>query len=92
MYTFLIRSATDGLLGKIISQKEMYTSATGFQDGPSLLKVIVTILHVTVLTPEYNCNIQKLNEYMVVLEEGPTAQGGSITGYHDERSGSLYVM
>jgi hypothetical protein len=93
MYTFLITSVTDGLLGKIISQKETYTSATGFQDGPSLLKVIVTISHVdtraqagyirqclarlsiTILTPEYNCDIQKLNEYVVVLEEGLAARG-----------------
>jgi hypothetical protein len=43
MYTFLITSVTDGLLVKIISKKEDYTTATGFQDGPSLLKVIVTI-------------------------------------------------
>jgi hypothetical protein len=93
MYTFLITSITDGLLGKVISQKEMYTSGTGFQDGPSLLKVIVTISHVdtraqagyirqclarlsiTILTPEYNCDIQKLNEYVVVLEEGLAARG-----------------
>jgi hypothetical protein len=38
VYTFLITSITDGLLGKVISQKGDYTSATGFQDGPSLLK------------------------------------------------------
>jgi hypothetical protein len=92
MYTFLITSVTDGLLRKIISKKEDYTSATGFQDGPSLLKVIVTISHVntqaqagyvrqclarlsiTILTPEYNCNVQKLNEYVVVLEEGLAAK------------------
>ncbi len=95
MYTFLITSVTDGLLGKIISKKEDYTTATGFQDGPSLLKVIVTISHVdtraqagyirqclarlsiTILTAEYNCNIQKLNEYVVVLEEGLAARGES---------------
>jgi hypothetical protein len=93
MYTFLITSLTDGLLGKVISQKEHYTSATGFQDGPSLLKTIVTIAHVdtraqagyirqclarlsiVILTPEYNCNIQKINEYVVVLEEGLAARG-----------------
>jgi hypothetical protein len=93
MYTFLITSITDGLLGKVISKKEDYTTATGFQDGPSLLKVIVTISHVdtraqagfirqclarlsiTILTPEYNCNIRKLNEYVIVLEEGLAARG-----------------
>jgi hypothetical protein len=32
MYSFLIMSITDGLLGKIILQKEQYTTATGFQD------------------------------------------------------------
>jgi hypothetical protein len=95
MYTFLITSIDDGLLGKVISQRDHYTSATGFQDGPSLLKVIVTISHVdtraqagyirqclarlsiTILSPEYNCNIQKLNEYVIVLEEGLTARGES---------------
>ncbi len=95
MYTFLITSITAGLLGKVISQKGEYTSATGFQDGPSLLKIIVTISHVdtraqagyirqclarlstTILTPEYNCNIQKLNDYVVVLEEGLAARGES---------------
>ena len=46
MYTFLITSISDGMLGKVMSQKAQYTSATGFQDGPSLLKVIVTISHV----------------------------------------------
>jgi hypothetical protein len=93
MYTFLITSITDGLLGKVISQKEHYTSGNGFQDGPSLLKVIVTISHVdtraqagyirqclarlsiVILTPEYNCDIQKINEYVVVLEEGLAARG-----------------
>jgi hypothetical protein len=95
MYQFLITSIDDGLLGKVISQREQYTSVTGFQDGPSLLKVIVTILHVdtraqagyirqclarlsiTILTPEYKCDIQKLNEYVIVLEEGLTARGES---------------
>jgi hypothetical protein len=93
MYTFLITSISDELLGKVISQTEQYTSSTGFQDGPSLLKVIVTISHVdtraqagyirqclaklsiTILTPEYNCDIQKVNEYVIVLEEGLTARG-----------------
>jgi hypothetical protein len=93
MYTFLITSVTDGLLGKIILKKKDYTTATGIRDGPSLLKVIVTISHVdtgaqagyiqqclarlsiTVLTAEYNCNIQKLNEYVIVLEEGLAARG-----------------
>jgi hypothetical protein len=46
MYAFLIASINDELLGKVISQKEKYTSIGGFQDGPSLLKVIVTITHV----------------------------------------------
>jgi hypothetical protein len=46
MYTFLITSMTDELLGRIISQEESYTSVTGFQDNPSLLKVIITISHV----------------------------------------------
>jgi hypothetical protein len=46
MFIFLIESITDGLLGKVISQKQQYTSAQGFQDGPSLLKVIMTISHV----------------------------------------------
>jgi hypothetical protein len=32
-------------------------------------------LSITILNPEYNCNIQKLNEYMVVLEEGLAACG-----------------
>jgi hypothetical protein len=93
MYTFLITSITDGLLGKVISQKDQYTSAAGFQDGPSLLKIIVTISHVdtraqashirqclarlstTILNPEFNCDIQKINEYVVVLEEGLAARG-----------------
>jgi hypothetical protein len=93
MYTFLITSISDELLGKVISQTEQYTSNTGFQDGPSLLKVIVTISHVdtraqagyirqclarlsiTILTPEYNCDIQKINEYVIVLGEGLTARG-----------------
>jgi hypothetical protein len=93
MYTFLITSITDGLLGKVISQKEHYTTATGFQDGPSLLKVIITNLHVdtraqaghirqcltrlsiTILSPEYNCNIEKINQYVVVLKEGLAARG-----------------
>jgi hypothetical protein len=93
MYTFLITSITDGLLGKVISQREQYTSVGGFLDGPSLLKVLVTILHVdtraqashirqclarlsiTILSPEYNCDIQKLNKYVVVLEEGLAARG-----------------
>ena len=93
MYTFLITSLTDGLLGKVISRKEMYTSVNGYQDGPSLLKIIVTISHVdtraqashirqclarlsiTILTPEYNCDIQKVNQYVVVLEEGLAARG-----------------
>jgi hypothetical protein len=95
MYTLLITSITDVLLGKVISQKEHYKSTAGFQDGPSLLKVIVTILQVdtraqagyirqclarlsiVILTPEYNCNIQKINEYVVVLEEGLAARGES---------------
>jgi hypothetical protein len=46
MYTFLITSITDGLLGNVISQREQYTSVGGFLDGPSLLKVLVTISHV----------------------------------------------
>jgi hypothetical protein len=93
MYAFLITSINDELLGKVMSQKEQYTSVGGFQDGPSLLKLIVTILHVdtraqagyirqclarlsiTVLTAEYNCDIQKLNEHVIVLEEGLTARG-----------------
>jgi hypothetical protein len=95
MYTFLITSVTDGLLGKIISQKEEYTSTTGFQDGPSLLKVIVTISHVdtraqagyirqclarlsiTIMDPEFSCDIQKINEHVIVLEEGLAARGES---------------
>jgi hypothetical protein len=93
MYTYLITSITDGMLGKVISKKDDYTSATAFQDGPSLLKVIITISHVntraqsrfipaclswlliTILEPEYNCNIEKINEYTVVLEEGLAARG-----------------
>jgi hypothetical protein len=93
MYTFLITSITDGLLGKVVSQREQYTSVGGFLDGPSLLKVLVTISHVytraqashirqclarlsiTILSSEYNCDIQKLYEYVVVLEEGLAAQG-----------------
>jgi hypothetical protein len=46
VYAFLVTSINDELLGKVISQKEQYTSIGGFQDGPSLLKVIVTISHV----------------------------------------------
>jgi hypothetical protein len=34
-------------------------------------------LSITILTPEYNCNIQKINEYVVVLEEGLHARGES---------------
>jgi hypothetical protein len=93
MYLFLKTSITDGLLGRVISHAEDYTSPTGFEDGPSLLKVIVTISHVdtraqsgyirqclarlsiTILKPEYNCDIEKLNEYVVVLEEGLAARG-----------------
>jgi hypothetical protein len=93
MYTFLITSITNGLLGKVISQREQYASESGFLDGPSLLKVLVMISHVntraqashirqclarlsiTILNPEYNCDIQKLNEYVVVLEEGLAARG-----------------
>jgi hypothetical protein len=93
MHTFLITSITDELLGRVISQRENYTSATGFEDGPSLLKMIVTISHVdthaqagyirqclarlsiTILSPEYNCDIQKINEHIVVLEEGLHARG-----------------
>lgn len=92
MYTFLITSILDGLLGKVILQKGDYTSALGFQDGPSLLKIIITISHVdtgaqaghiwqclarlsiTILTPKYN-NIQKINDYAVVPEEGLAARG-----------------
>jgi hypothetical protein len=93
MYIFLITSINDELLGKVISQTEQFTSNGGFQDGPSLLKAIVTISHVdtraqagyirqslarlslTILSTEYNCDIQKINEYAIVLEEGLTAQG-----------------
>jgi hypothetical protein len=93
MYLFLKTSITDLLLGRIIFHIDDYTSATGFEDGPSLLKVIVTISHIdmraqsgyicqclawlsiTILKKEYNCNIEKINEYVVVLEEGLTAQG-----------------
>jgi hypothetical protein len=42
MYTFLITSITDGMLGKVIFQREQYTYMTGFLDGPSLLKVLVS--------------------------------------------------
>jgi hypothetical protein len=67
-----------------------------FLDGPSLLKVLVTVSHVdtraqashirqclarlsiTILSPEYNCYIQKLNEYVVVLEEGLVARGEAL--------------
>jgi hypothetical protein len=28
-----------------------------------------------ILTPEYNCNIQKINDYVMVLEEGLAARG-----------------
>jgi hypothetical protein len=88
MYLFLKTSITDGLLGRVISHADNYTSATGFEDGPSLLKVIVTISHVdmraqsgyiwqclarlsiTILKEEYNCDIEKINKYVMVLEEG----------------------
>jgi hypothetical protein len=43
MYTYLIMSITDGMVGKVISKKDDYTSANAFQDGPSLLKIIITI-------------------------------------------------
>jgi multidrug efflux pump subunit AcrA (membrane-fusion protein) len=46
MYLFLRNSITDGLLGRVISRSLEYTSLAGFEDGPSLLKVIVTISHV----------------------------------------------
>jgi hypothetical protein len=93
MYLFLKTSITDGLLERVISHAGDYTSAMGFEDGPSLLKVIVTISHVdtraqsgyicqclarlsiTILKEEYNCDIEKINEYMVVLEEVLAAQG-----------------
>jgi hypothetical protein len=96
MYTFLITSVTDGLLAKIISKRDKdYTMVTGFQDRPTLLKVIVTILHVDtraqagyiwqglerlsimILMPACHHNIEKLNEYGVVLEEGLAARGGA---------------
>jgi hypothetical protein len=32
-------------------------------------------LSITILTAEYNCDIQKINEYVIVLEEGLTARG-----------------
>jgi hypothetical protein len=93
MYLFLKTSLTDGLLGRVISHVGDYTSDTGFEDGPSLLKVIVTISHVdtraqsgyirqclarlsiTILKEEYNCDIEKINEYVIVLEEGLAARG-----------------
>jgi hypothetical protein len=93
MYIFLITSINNELLGKVISQTEQFTSNRGFHDGPSLLKVIVTISHVdtraqagyirqclarlsiTILSAEYNCDIQKINEYVIILEEGLTARG-----------------
>ena len=93
MHLYLKTSITDGLLGRVISKAADYTSATGFEDGPSLLKVLVTISHVdtraqsgyirqclarlsiTILTDEYSCNIEKINEYVVVLEEGLAARG-----------------
>jgi hypothetical protein len=95
MHLFLKTSITDGLLGRVISKAQDYTSAAGFEDGPSLLKVIVTISHVdtraqsgyirqclarlsiTILTDEYCCNIEKINEYVVILEEGLAARGES---------------
>jgi hypothetical protein len=93
LYTFLITSVTDGMLGRIISHTDDYTSAGGFSDGLSLLKVIINITNVdtraqsghiracihnlstTIRTPEYNCNIEKFNEYVVILEEGLAARG-----------------
>jgi hypothetical protein len=95
MYTFLITSITNGLLGEVTRRSHSTRLGADFQDGRYLLKVIVTILHVdtraqaghicqclarlsiTILTPEYNCNIQKLNEHVVVLEEGLAARGKS---------------
>ena len=46
MYLFLKSSLTDGLLGRVISHMRDYMSVTGFEDGPSLLKVIITLSHV----------------------------------------------
>jgi hypothetical protein len=46
VYLFLKTSITDGLLGKVISHAGDYTSA--FEDGPSLLKVIIAIFHVDI--------------------------------------------
>jgi hypothetical protein len=43
MYTFLITSITNGLIGKVILQKEQFASGTGFQHGSSLLKVRVLL-------------------------------------------------
>jgi hypothetical protein len=95
MYLFLKSSIADGLLGRVISHMRDYLSATGFEDGPSLLKTIITISHVdtraqagyirqclarlpmTILTDEYSCDIEKINEYVVVLEEGLAARGES---------------
>jgi hypothetical protein len=95
MHLYLKSSISDGLLGRVISKAADYTSATGFEDGPCLLKVIITISHVdtraqsgyirqclarlsiTILTDEYSCNIEKINEYVVVLEEGLAARGES---------------
>jgi hypothetical protein len=34
-------------------------------------------LSITILTPEYSCNIQKINEYIIILEEGIHARGES---------------
>jgi hypothetical protein len=38
MHTFLITSITDELLGRVISQRESYTSATGFEDSDHIAR------------------------------------------------------
>jgi hypothetical protein len=45
MYDFLIGSLTDGMLAKVMLRRETFTLMTGFQDGPSLLNIIVAITH-----------------------------------------------
>jgi hypothetical protein len=33
------------------------------------------VVNQDILTPEYNCNIQKINEYVMLIEEGLAARG-----------------
>ena len=39
------------------------------------IRQCLTRLSMTILTPEYNCDIENINEYVFMLEEGLAAPG-----------------